>query len=111
MKPFLPLLAGAAVVAVAASFVPQSSQAQQPVGTPPDKALSYPVGVRCVITLDPADPAKKRSGGTNNGTYEVLDNKVQGELLAISSEWLVLKDGNYENWIPRDKVLSMRVSR
>jgi hypothetical protein len=111
MKPILPCLAGAVVVAAAVPFFTQPSQAQQPAVNPAGKALAFPVGSRCVVTLDPEAPATKRSGGVNSDTYEVLENKLQGEFLAISSEWLVLKEGNYENWIPRDKVLSMRVSR
>jgi hypothetical protein len=111
MKPILPLLAGAAVVAAAVPFFTQPSQAQQTAGNPGEKALSYPVGVRCVVTLNPEAPATKRFGSTNSDTYEVIGNVIQGDFMAISSEWLVLKEGNYENWIPRDKVLSMRVSR
>lgn len=41
----------------------------------------------------------------------MIGNVLQGDFLPINTEWLVLKEGNYENWIPRDKVLSMRVSR
>jgi hypothetical protein len=111
MKSILSLLAGAAVVAVAMPFFSQPSQAQQPAGNPGEKALSYPVGVRCVVTLNPEAPATRRSGAVNGDTYEVIGNVIQGDFMAISSEWLVLKEGNYENWIPRDKVLSMRVSR
>ena len=111
MKPILSLLAGAAVVAAIVPFFTQPSQAQQPVGSPAEKTLSYPVGSRCVVTLNPADAAKTRQGQTNSDVYQVTDNKVQGDFLSINAEWLVLKEGNYENWIPRDKVLSMRVSR
>ena len=111
MKPILPFLAGVAGVAATVPFFTQSSQAQQPAGNPADKVLSHPVGARCVVTLDPADPAKKRSGGQNSDTYEVLENKVRGEFLGITGEWLVIKEGNSENWIPQDKVLSMSVAR
>lgn len=36
---------------------------------------------------------------------------VKGNLLALSTEWIVLKDGSFENWVPRDKVITMRASR
>ena len=111
MKPILPFLAGVAVIAATVPFFTQPSQAQQPAGHPADKMPAYPVGTRCVVTLNPADAAKTREGQTNGDVYRVADNKVQGEFLAINADWLVLKEGNYENWIPRDKVLSMRVSR
>lgn len=106
MKQFLSLLAGAAV-----PFFTQPSQAQQPTGNPAAKTVAYPVGSRCVVTLNPEVAATSRSGGVNDNANEVLDNKVQGDFLTINAEWIVLKEGNYENWIPRDKVLSMRVSR
>ena len=111
MKSILSLFAGAAAVAVAVSFFTQPSEAQQPTGNPPEKTVSYPVGSRCVVTLNPEAPATRRSGSTNSDTYEVVGNVIQGDFLTINTEWIVLKEGNYENWIPRDKVLSMRVSR
>ncbi|RYD65371.1 MAG: hypothetical protein EOP83_07515 [Verrucomicrobiaceae bacterium] len=70
-----------------------------------------PDGCRCVVTLNPEVAATKRSGSTSADPNLVLDNTVLGDFLTINTEWLVLKEGNYENWIPRDKVLSMRVSR
>lgn len=36
---------------------------------------------------------------------------VRGNLLAMTTEWVVLKDGSFENWIPRDKVVTLRASR
>ncbi|MCW1884650.1 hypothetical protein OKA04_07900 [Luteolibacter flavescens] len=111
MKPILPIVAGVAIVAAGVPFFSESSQAQQPAGTPAGKAVTNPVGSRCVVTLDPNYPSSRRSGGASSDNFEVTDNKVQGDLSSISSEWIVLKEGNYENWIPRDKVLSMRVSR
>lgn len=112
MKPILPLLAGAAVIAAAFSSWSPVAHAQQPAGQVGENSpLLYPVGRRCVITLDPQDPGKKREGQANADNYRVLDNKLEGELLWVGPEWLVLKDGKYENWIPRDKILAMRVSR
>jgi hypothetical protein len=32
-------------------------------------------------------------------------------LVSIDAEWLIVKDGTYESWIPRDKVLFLRASR
>lgn len=35
---------------------------------------------------------------------------VRGNLLAMTTDWVVLKEGSYENWIPRDKVITLRAS-
>jgi len=111
MKQVLPVLAGVALIAATVPFFTQPSQAQQPAANPAGKALTYPAGLRCVVRLNPEFPSQKRSTNSNVETYEITDNQMEGEFLTINAEWLVLKDGNYENWIPRDKVLSMRVSR
>jgi hypothetical protein len=36
---------------------------------------------------------------------------VKGNLLAMTGEWIVLKDGTFENWVPREKVITLRASR
>ena len=111
-KSFVPLIAGSAgLIALLATWAPSASaQAQTPAAKAAESVASA-VGRRCVITLDPQDPAKKREGQVNSDSYKVLENKVEGELLEITPGWVVLKDGNYENWVPRDKSLFMRVTR
>ena len=109
MKKMLPLLAGAAAIAVAVSFWSPAAQAQQPAAT---EGLKSPVGQPCVVTLDPLaervlGPVKEsleKTGLTPEGT-------VEGTLISMDREWVVLKDGTYESWIPRDKVLLIRASR
>ncbi len=39
------------------------------------------------------------------------DLSSEGTLVRVDADWVVLKDGNFENWIPRDKVLLIRVAR
>ena len=36
---------------------------------------------------------------------------VKGNLLAMTSDWIVLKEGTFENWVPREKVITLRASR
>ena len=109
MKPVLPLLAGAAVIAAAMSFWSPVARAQQPVAKEDAKSA---LGQPCVITLNPEgrdiltpvnEPLRK-TGLRPEGT-------VEGTLLEINDQWVILKDGSYENWIPTDKVLLIRVSR
>ncbi len=108
MKRILPLLAGVAAIAVTVSFWSPAAQAQQPVA----EGVKSPVGQPCVVTLDPLaervlGPVKEsleKTGLTPEGT-------VEGTLVFMDREWLVLKDGTYESWIPRDKVLLIRASR
>jgi hypothetical protein len=111
-KAWVPLIVGSAgLIAVLVTWAPAAS-AQAPV---PDgkaaAAVASPIGQRCVITLDPRDPAKTREGHANADKYLVLENKVEGVLLQMSPDWVILKDGNYENWVPQDKILYFRISR
>ena len=70
------------------------------------------MGLRCVVTLDPkAGRESRHDSETMKKTGLTPEVTVEGSLVSIDDQWLVLKDGTYENWIPRDKVLFMRVSR
>lgn len=105
------LMAGAGLIAAVASSWSPVAQARQPEAAAGEQKVQLPIGRRCVITLDPRDPGKRREGAANADSYLVLDNKVEGDLVSVNPEWIVLKDGNYENWVPRDKVLYLRASR
>lgn len=39
------------------------------------------------------------------------EDAVKGTLLSMTGEWIVVKSGSYENWIPKEKVLCMKASR
>lgn len=71
-----------------------------------------PFGQLCIVTLDPrAERTRHPVGDSLKETGLTVHDSVEGTLVRVDDEWLVLKDGTYENWIPRDKVLFMRVSR
>ncbi|MES2924098.1 MAG: hypothetical protein V4819_21280 [Verrucomicrobiota bacterium] len=76
------------------------------------RALSeFPMNLKCIITLD----ARSNSRSTMTQEMQVLGgfvrhDTVQGTLVRVNSEWLVLKDGDSENWVPRDKVLLVRTN-
>jgi len=86
--------------------------AQTSAGQPKLPPAEVPYNCRCIVTLDPQfklaaegnDTAQKASGF-------ISPNTVEGVVIRMDSEWLVLKDGTFENWIPMAKVLLVRASR
>ncbi len=109
MKTLLSLFAGAALIGAAVSVSTPAVQAQQAVAPAEMKA---PFGQLCIVTLDPrAERTVKPAAEALKKTSLTGDDTVEGTLVRVDEEWLVLKDGSYENWIPRDKVLFMRASR
>lgn len=106
---YLSLIAGAALIATASSFSMPAVQAQQ-AATP--AAGEFPAGLRCIVTLDPRSDGHPKAPGTvmeKTGLSSL--GTVEGVLVTMNGDWVVLKDGTYENWVPRDKVLFLRVSR
>lgn len=69
-----------------------------------------PINCRCVVTVDPQFRASDSAEQSPKGGF-TGPNMLEGVLVRMDQEWLVLKDGSFENWIPRDKVLTVRVSR
>ena len=75
-------------------------------------ALDYPIGMRCVVTVDPLANSKPVVAGTaNKVTGFVAPDTAEGTLIRIDDEWIVLRDGSYDDWIPRNKIILMHVSR
>lgn len=96
------------MIGAAVSVSTPSVQAQQAVAPAEVKS---PFGQLCIVTLDPrAERAVKPADALKKSSL-TGDDTVEGSLVRLDEEWLVLKDGSYENWIPRDKVLFMRASR
>lgn len=38
-------------------------------------------------------------------------NKIGGTLIAMTDQWIIVKEGSDENWIPREKVMFMKASK
>ena len=38
-------------------------------------------------------------------------NKVAGTLIAMTDQWLIVKEGSDESWVPREKVMVMKASK
>lgn len=85
-------------------------RAQSPASSGGSK-VAYPYGLECILTLDPiAERTIQTTSQASQSGYQA-DGTIRGQLIYMSDEWCVLKDGTFENWIPRGKVLSMRVSK
>jgi hypothetical protein len=101
---------GAVLIAPFASSAFASLHAQ---ARTPDLRLpktEYPIGENCVITVDPsASSLPSYPGQTRINTGFVAPGSVRGVLTKVDDQWLILKEGINENWIPRDKVLLLRV--
>jgi hypothetical protein len=108
-KIHLSLIAGASLIAAGAVLLFPSAEAQQAAAS---GSVHLPIGLRCVVTLDPrADKASVLGTEATKKTGMSPERAVEGVLVSIDAEWLIVKDGTYESWIPRDKVLFLRASR
>ena len=86
-------------------------RAQSPATSAAGTKVQYPYGGECILTLDPrAERAIANSTPATNSGFQA-DFTLRGQLIYMSEEWCVLKDGTFENWIPRDRVLNLRVSK
>lgn len=108
-SPFSSLLglALAFVCAASPSLAPGQS-ASLPERLPAPAEL--PINLRCVVTLDPENHTSESTVQSPKSGF-TGPNILEGVIIRIDQDWLVLKDGSYENWIPRSKILTVRVSR
>jgi hypothetical protein len=97
MKTKLFLLASLITAVVVYFGMPSDQAAAQPsesqaAGTPPIGRLVEVTLVAWPISSQPAA-------------------KVTGNLLAMMDDWIIVKEGSYEHWVPKEKILDMKVSR
>jgi hypothetical protein len=112
-KPLIAIF-GAFGLIVCATWIPNVLADSRPMGgtpwTPNEHKIAYPLGHRCVVTLDPLDGSTSiAAGDANIVTGFVAPNTVEGDLLALDKEWLVIRSGCNENWVPREKVLMIHL--
>lgn len=103
-------------VGIAALLIPASAliELRAQASVPPEVSkVTFPYGLECVITLDRntlnLDQTNAAPPPGTSGFYS--DWTARGELIYLNDEWCVLRDGTYENWIPRNKILMIRASR
>ena len=81
--------------------------------TAPSKSdVPFPLNLECVVTIENEgwrDNPRPKVPGPPSGFLP--DFTIQGKLIHVGSDWIVIKEGTYENWISRDKVVNIRASR
>ncbi len=74
------------------------------------RSIDYPLNRSCVVTVDSRSSSKPVIAGmANKVTGFVAPDTAEGTLVRLDAEWLVLRDGCNENWIPKDKVMMIHV--
>jgi hypothetical protein len=110
MKQQLVVFLGGAIALIFCSTWMPSEQAAARSSIAPmataERRIEFPLGQRCAVTLDTRAESKPVVAGTANIVtgFDAPDVTV-GILVRMDNEWLVLRDGTYENWIPMNKVL------
>lgn len=74
--------------------------------------LELPLNCVCIVTVDPrVGPKPEYPGEANAISGFFAPDTVRGNLIRLDDQWLVLRDGYHENWIPMAKVLMIRAAR
>lgn len=101
---------GAAVTLIICSVWLQSDQAgarttiRQPITA--GNQIDFPLGLRCVVTVDTRSaPKPEVAGQANLVTGFAAPDATEGILIRMDADWVVLRDGSDENWVPMNKVL------
>lgn len=110
------LFGGSATLAALFFWTPAVSKGINNTDFPPgpreEARLDYPLNRDCVVTVDPRASSKPViAGEANKVSGFVAPDTAEGILIHMDSDWLVLRDGSEENWIPQSKVLMIRVRR
>jgi hypothetical protein len=74
--------------------------------------VALPLDLECVVSIENQAwmaNLPTQTPGASSGFR--ADFTIQGKLIQLSPDWVVIKDGTYENWISRDKVVNIRASR
>ena len=78
--------------------------------TPAPAKVELPIGKKCIVSVDPQASRTGLPATENQASGFEADGTAKGQLILLSDDWCVLKDGTAENWIPVDKVLMIRAS-
>ncbi len=110
MKQQLIIFVGGAIALIFCSaWIPsEQSAARTPIKPPTtvERRIEFPLGQRCAVTLDPRAASKPVvAGKANIVTGFDAPDIAEGILVRMDNEWLVLRGGSDENWIPMNKVL------
>lgn len=71
----------------------------------------FPLNRNCVVTVDSQyRPKPVVVGDDKIVTGFAAPDTVEGELILMDPDWLVIRDGLMDNWISRDKVMMIHVT-
>lgn len=74
--------------------------------------VDIPLNRICTVTVDSRSSSKPVLAGTaTKVTGFVAPDTAEGVLIRLDADWLVLRDGSYESWIPTKKVIMIHASR
>ena len=100
-----------ASAAALGGFALMGLQGQTPTTPNPAPAkVELPFGRNCIVSGDPRASRVELPASKNQASGFEADGTAKGQLIRLSDDWCVLKDGNAENWIPTDKILMIRAS-
>jgi hypothetical protein len=92
-------------------FALMGLQGQTPAPSKPVSAqVDLPLGRKCIVSVDPHASRAELPGTENQASGFEADGTAQGQLIRLTADWCVLKDGTAENWIPTGKILMIRAS-
>lgn len=76
------------------------------------QSLEFPFGKTCFVTIDPVGgPVPVVSGKENLPTGLAATNTLRGTVVHSDAHWIVLSNGDVQNWIARDRVLVIHVPK
>jgi hypothetical protein len=111
----LTLIGAAAALLLLAAWTPEvlaTVRSTDSTTVAPDARVEYPMDHLCVVTVDPRAVSQSEiAGRANKVTGFVAPDTVEGTLVRLDADWLVLREGRHDNWIPKDKVLMIHVIR
>lgn len=100
----------AVTVLAAASFLLVRPVVAQPV-LGKQAAMEFPLDLEVVVTLEQQtwmgaqEPRPKPTSGLRE------DFTIQGKMVYFGESWVVVREGTFDTWISRDKILAVRASR
>lgn len=95
--------------AVAAVILAQSSCTRSEAQTAPvaKESPGFPqTGVLCSVKI-----YREGQDEVKPGELQASQLDVNGTLVVVNDQWICVKEGSSEHWIPRARVLDLRLSR
>lgn len=102
----LPLVRAAIPSFFLASMTPAAIA--EPSGRTDDKEVPMPIGKHCVVSVISISGPKPVNAGTSNTTTGFAAPSVaEGTLVRMDAQWVVLREGSADHWIPMNKVIML----